>query len=755
MEFQTPHAKIVYMKLRKSERGFALPTIVLASVVLMMVLGAALSVASSNTSALRNLYYNKLAQEAGESGLAMAEACLAQNNYQAQWTDATPLRPNTSCGGGAACVDDASCYVVDNDNIRSTYSVGLPTTDSNGFQRVVVNANVATINSVGVARTVSSQALVGTFGAQVSFQTVTFGYTSTVGAFFGVIDVNGVIKTIGFNGDGQLGNGTTTNTLTPSVFILPAGLKAASLYTSFLSVGKTMMAITTNGLAYGAGKNTSGQLGNGTTATAQSTPVQFMLPANVKALFSSSLADATFIIANDYNIYAAGSCANGQLGTGSACATTSTPVRVALPTVNTSDTNTLPVTNSEWTQSTNMAADRRNVFVRMQGGRVYGWGINDHGQLANGTLTDSSTPIQIGTFGNSGQTTATQVAFDGDNLYVLDSNGDVYAAGYNIYGSLAGAPAPMKSSTGFCIDNPNNDTATGNQIRIWNCNNSTGQRIEWYTDGTIRFHPNSSTTLCIDNSGNKTTNGNPIQTWGCNGSSAQQWRLLDDGSLYNPASGKCIDNPNNSSTSGTKLQLYTCNSSAAQEWGFEPLVVLSKVPIPSSAGSVTRITTDQWSVLFLTSSGQVWGAGGNSRGQLGNGGSLINNPALTQYILPAGRAATDVYTTRTGDYTSNIGNTYVVLDDGSVYGSGMNDYGQIGDGTTTSFVVTPQKMSLPVGVKAKRVQTGLGTTIVLTTDGKIFTVGNNANGQLGDGTTTNSSVPFAAKYTNVVPRLVY
>ena len=685
--------KIMYMKLRKSERGFVLPTIVLASVVLMMVLGAALSVASSNTSALRSLYYNKLAQEAGESGLAMAEACLAQNNYQAQWTDATPLRPNTSCGGGAACADDASCYVVDNDNIRSTYSVGLPTTDSNGFQRVVVNANVATINSVGVARTVSSQALVGTFGAQVSFQKVTFGYVGNTGAFFGVIDASGQIRTVGYNGDGQLGNGTTVDTLTPSSFSLPLGKRAVGLYTSFLSVGRTMIAITADGDAYGAGLNSSGQLGIGTTSTSQSTPVRFMLPGSVKALYAGTLSGSTFVIGDDYNIYAAGACTNGQLGTGSSCTTTSTPVRVALPTVNASDANTLPVTASEWTQSTNMAADRNNVYVRMQGGRVYGWGTNNQGQLVNGTTTDSSTPIQIGTFGNSGQTKATQVAFDGDNVYILDSNGDVYAGGYNIYGSLAGAPAPMKSSTGFCIDNPNNDTAAGNQIRIWNCNNSTGQRIEWYTDGTIRFHPNSSTTLCIDNSGSKTTNGNPIQTWGCNGSGAQQWRLLDDGSLYNPASGKCIDNPNNSSTSGTKLQLYTCNSSAAQAWGFDQLVVLSKVPIPSSAGSVTRITTDQWSVLFLTSSGQVWGAGANNSGQLGNGSTNVSNPMLTQYILPAGRTATDVYTTRYSTYTAN---TFVVLDDGSVYGSGTNNYGQLGSGVTSALEATPQKMSLPL-----------------------------------------------------------
>jgi alpha-tubulin suppressor-like RCC1 family protein len=54
-------------------------------------------------------------------------------------------------------------------------------------------------------------------------------------------------------------------------------------------------------------------------------------------------------------------------------------------------------------------------------------------------------------------------------------------------------------------------------------------------------------------------------------------------------------------------------------------------------------------------------------------------------------------------------------------------------------------------VKAKDVVSGYGTTVVLTEDGKVYTVGNNGNGQLGDGTTTNSSTPKANRYTNVLP----
>lgn len=98
----------------------------------------------------------------------------------------------------------------------------------------------------------------------------------------------------------------------------------------------------------------------------------------------------------------------------------------------------------------------------------------------------------------------------------------------------------------------------------------------------------------------------------------------------------------------------------------------------------------------------------------------------------------------------------MVGDNGRVYGAGSNVFGQLGDGTTTDRA-TPVAMQVIDGtaVRAKQVQSGFGTTVIFTTDGKIFTVGNNANGQLGDGTTTNRSIPAASRYLNAVSTLVY
>lgn len=729
----------------------------IASVVMLALLATAISSVTTTRTALDDQYYNQLAREAGQSAVAKAQACLRANNYIPQWSNAQPLRPNTDCTGTPVSL--SSPYVLDTALLKTSFEVPSPETLSNGVQRIIATAtaNRIRLSSGAVWKTYDSS-IFALVSAQVTFNTVTFGYTGEAGAFFGTIGVGGRVQALGYNGHGQLGNSTTISATAPRAFILPSGARAAGLYSNFLSVGYAMFAITDDGRLYGAGNNGSGQLGDGTVTAAQSTPVQFRLPPGVQARYVSMLRDVTYVIGSDHNVYAAGSCSYGQLGSNytiAGCSNRSTYVRVALPAPNTSDPNTLPVMQSDWVQSTNFATDRYNAYIRMQGGRVYGWGSNEYGQLGNGTNTASSLPLKMGTFGDSGQTRATQVAYDGETLYVLDSAGDVYVTGRNNLGKLGGALAPVASSTGLCLDNPSNSTTSGVRIRIYTCNNSTAQKLEWNIDGSIKFRPNNTTELCVDNAGNLPTDGNPIQLYSCNGSPAQRWQYRDNGSIYNPSTGKCIDNPSNSSTSGTQVRLYTCNGTAAQAWSFQNALTFSKVPIPATSGRVTRVTTDQWTTLFLTEDGKIWGAGGNTRGQLGNGQIRNISPVLSEFILPSGRTAVDFYTTKAGVATSDHANTYAILDDGSVWGAGANTYGQLGNGTVTATEATPRRMTLPTGVRAKSVQSGLGTTVILTEQGRIYTVGNNAHGQLGDGTTTNNSIPRANEYTNIIPTIYY
>ena len=118
------------MRYKSLSAGFALPTIVISSVVLFAVLAAATGMASSSTSALTQQYYESLANDAAESGSVHVEACLAANNNTPTWTAANKLTPATKCDGTAS--SGASLYLINKPTYQTTYTVEPAVTTSTG-----------------------------------------------------------------------------------------------------------------------------------------------------------------------------------------------------------------------------------------------------------------------------------------------------------------------------------------------------------------------------------------------------------------------------------------------------------------------------------------------------------------------------------------------------------------------------------------------------------------------------------------------
>lgn len=96
----------------KRQRGFALPTVLIASVVLLTVLAVSITATTAVRTALKDQYYAQLAQIAGEAGVAYAKACLAANGNVPLWTDEKPLKPNTDCSGNSIVASTAQVLVV-------------------------------------------------------------------------------------------------------------------------------------------------------------------------------------------------------------------------------------------------------------------------------------------------------------------------------------------------------------------------------------------------------------------------------------------------------------------------------------------------------------------------------------------------------------------------------------------------------------------------------------------------------------------
>lgn len=729
---------------------------------MLSMMAVTLQMVSSTSKSLRNQYYSQLAREGAEAGALRAKLCLEKNNYIAEWVaNGKPLRPNTSCGGGDACTGSSNCYVASNSSYRITYEVGAPDL-SVGVQNIGSVGKVELLReSDGSVYQSYSGGVVSRLGAHVTFDNVVFGYNylanpSTDSVFFFTIAADGRIQGVGGNAYGQLGVGNTTWSVNPRNInmSLPAGEAVTSIFTSILSVGTNSFFVTNLGSVYGAGLNNYGSLGLGNTID-QSTPQKLTYyngssyvtfgGSSKRVQYVAVLGKATFILTQDGYLYSAGYSDYGVLG------------RSISPSNRFRQVNTFNASSSPLRPSSKIALDRTNVYVITDGGRVYGRGINDLGQLANGTRNTATSPIMISDYGDSSKPKAIQVAFDGDSVFVVDDWGNVKGAGRNDFGQIGKTRSLVVNEAGGehrCMDGNSSD------MYFYDCDTSNSWQLFEFqpTDNTIRRVVGGAEQCLDSNNGARPVINN------CNGSAKQKftYRPGQGHSIYSNYANKCLDNEDGNTW---YIKLYPCDiDHSSMYWYLRDAMTMTSFDLPASAGTPIKVATDQWSTLVLGSNGEVWGAGLNASGQLGNGRSDEVQPKPVKFILPSGVKAVDVYNTASGmdpdgSETTNFNqaNTFVVGDDGKVYGSGDNEYGQLGIGSYNDFISNPVAMNVidGVSIRASKVQSGFGTTVVLTHSGLIYTVGNNSHGQLGDGTTTNSTIPKTNPYVNIIQPVLY
>ena len=82
--------------------------------------------------------------------------------------------------------------------------------------------------------------------------------------------------------------------------------------------------------------------------------------------------------------------------------------------------------------------------------------------------------------------------------------------------------------------------------------------------------------------------------------------------------------------------------------------------------------------------------------------------------------------------------TLFIKNDGSLWGMGFNTSGQLGDGSSTNRSVPVQILSS--GVQA--VATGDEQSLILKNDGSLWAMGKNNYGQLGDSNSSNQLSPI-------------
>jgi alpha-tubulin suppressor-like RCC1 family protein len=148
------------------------------------------------------------------------------------------------------------------------------------------------------------------------------------------------------------------------------------------------------------------------------------------------------------------------------------------------------------------------------------------------------------------------------------------------------------------------------------------------------------------------------------------------------------------------------------------------------ASNVTAVAAGYIHSLFLKSDGSLWAMGYNYDGELGDGVYNTHSPYGTNQ--PQQIVASNVTAIAAGEYHSLF-----IKSDGSLWAMGRNDSGQLGDGTYNySGVNVPEQI---VASNVTAIAAGGYTSLFLKSDGSLWAMGDNGNGELGDGTTDSGN----------------
>jgi alpha-tubulin suppressor-like RCC1 family protein len=548
---------------------------------------------------------------------------------------------------------------------------------------------------------------------------------------------DGTVWAWGYNYYGELGNGTTTSSSVPVQVTGLTGVTAVSAGSDFA------LALKNDGTVWAWGENGFyGVLGPGTSAGYSDVPVQVTGLSSVTAVAAGY--DFSLALKNDGTVWAWGCGCGGTLGNG------------------TNTVSSVPVQATALTGATAVSAGGILAMALKSDGTVWAWGYNVEGDLGHAPGTDgdfadgtvsycNDEPVEV-----TGLTGAAAVSAGGYNFALaLKSDGTVWAWGNNARGQLGSGALPqvtvpdqavgvsgvtaVSAGGAFALalkrdgtvwawgDNVDGELGSGASA---GCSNVPVQVTGLFgvtdisagyadayavrSDGTVwAWGLNDRDELGIGTNGGYSTV--PVQVTGLSGVTAVSagynfaLALKSDGTVW--AWG---DNDTYQFGNGTTTD--------------------SSVPVQvTGLTGVTAVSAGQSFALALKSDGTVWGWGWNYFGEVGNG------TTITDCGVPAQATGLSGVTAVAAGYETS----FAVCNDGTVWAWGYGVDGELGNGTATNSSV-PVQVSGLAGVTAISSGTGCfngGFALALKSDGTVWAWGDNYSGELGNGTTTNSSVP--------------
>ena len=624
-------------------------------------------------------------------------------------------------------------------------------TDKNDWTWTSSNEDVATVDNKGSVT-----------GREIGYTTIT-GYNSKTGVkakaiinvyrnkegaitkpqievgpdYSVILKEDGTVWTTGRNNYGQLGNGTTTNSNKP----VQVKIDENTYLTNIRKISATdtcVVALATNGEVYAWGRNNYRQLGQGDTTNC-------LYAKKVKTEDGTGyIQNIIDVIANNSNtvyldknggLYICGYSSNGiflektpstkgvtYLGPKNAIKITGGYINVGLITTTgkavawgQNDYGTFGAGNTS-TKETVVAYDVNDFKIACYGsivlkedGKAYAAGKNSYGQLGIGNTTNTSTLTQISIDTNS---KIKYIAPGGDTSAVMTSDGTVYETGYNYYGVLSNGTTTNSSKFMPLLNNDGSSVTDGFIIP------------EKIIDSSTDFYPTIFSIIKKD--GTVWTSGNNSYGQLGNSTNINSKYLTQTGTTNVELNAK-----NEYIKIGEKFDIDVISAANFN-------VFVKEKPVQSD----WKWTSSNEDVATIDENGVVTG-------------KTLGYTTITGYNSKNGlkaKAIVNVYRNQEGAITVPVvgqgyGNTITLKEDGTVWATGKNDYGQLGVGDTTNRNTSVQvKIDENTYLEnVMKIDVTDNTTIALTKTGEVYAWGKNEFGELGLGDRTYRSYATRVK----------
>jgi alpha-tubulin suppressor-like RCC1 family protein len=242
---------------------------------------------------------------------------------------------------------------------------------------------------------------------------------AAAGGTFTVVQTGGRLLAWGSNTSGEVGDGTTAPRTSPTpVTGITAPVVAIAAGTAHT------LALTSDGKVYAWGHNRSGELGGD--GTTKNNPTPTLVPGLHEVRGVAAGSGFSLALEADGSVLAWGNNQSGELGDGKAPQdhTTPAPVRGL----------------GSGSGVVEIAAGTDFGMVRKADGSVWEWGNGTSGQLGDGTTDKQSAPTPVHGLGPGSHVVA--IAGGGAHALALEADGTVLAWGNNRAGELGDGSAP-------------------------------------------------------------------------------------------------------------------------------------------------------------------------------------------------------------------------------------------------------------------------------------------------------------------------